>query len=230
MSVRQRLMSCLGAVLLLACTETPYSFFQLPPGSSTGGSVATGGDALGSGGAGASGGTGATGGLSSGGSLGLGGEPGVEACESVVDPTRTTIQLRTASGLCVTTGDYAPLLGEDAFAVVLRACKGEVGQRWTLEEMEYGAIVFTSEAVLLNLDVRFAASDDGTPAVLYTPHRLYNQRFVELSAEAGTFKLQPLHTPTKCLSERTSGLELWPCDPDGTDQVFEIIACDAVSP
>jgi hypothetical protein len=161
-----------------------------------------------------------------GGDLGMGGEPATSNCQSVLEPTRTAVQLETSSGLCVSLGQYAPLLGEVAFAVVLDECTGALGQRWTLEEMENGAIVFSSEAVVLNLDVRFAAADDATPVVLYTPHRLYNQRFVRVTSEDGTFKLSPLHATTKCLSERGSGLELWPCDAIADDQEFEIIACD----
>lgn len=234
MPVRQLLMGCLGATFALACTETPYSFFQQPPPVGSGGLEATGGAPAASGGtssgSGGSGGVVGSGGLGSGGSLGLGGAPAGDACESSVDPTRTAIQLRASSGLCVSVGGYAPLLGEEAFAVVLRECVGAVSQRWTLEEMEYGSLVFSSENVQLNLDVRFAASEDGTPAVLYTPHRLYNQRFVPLSEEGGSFKLSPLHTPDKCMSERAAGLELWPCDPAATDQTFDIITCDAITP
>jgi len=226
--VRLRLTLALGGALLLACTETPYSFFPIvAPPAGTGG-VASGGATSG-GGPSASGGVGATGGSASGGTIGQAGAPPTDDCVSVVDPVRTTIQLKAPSGLCVTAGSYAPLLGEVSYAVVMQECAGQLGQRWTLEEMEYGALVFANEAVRLNLDVRFAASDDGTPAVLFTPHRLYNQRFVQLSGEGGTFKLSPLHTPEKCLSERGVGLELWPCEPTLTDQTFEIIACDATA-
>lgn len=216
------------SVLALGCTETPYSFFPITAPPSGSGGAATGGGA-GSGGAlSASGG--AAGGSDSGGSLGQGGEGPTDACTSVVDAARTTVQLRAASGSCVSAGGYAPLLGEVSFAVVMQDCAGNLGQRWTIEEMEYGAIVFANEAVVLNLDVQFAASDDGTPAVLFTQHRLYNQRFVQLSQPGGTFKLSPLHTPDKCMSERGAGLELWPCDDAATDQTFEIVACDAVTP
>lgn len=219
----------LAGALLLGCTETPYSFFPIiAPPAGSGGDPS--GGATGSGGSGSSsGGMPASGGADSGGSIGQGGEAPTDECQSAVDPARTTVQLRAASGLCVTAGSYAPLLGEAAFAVVLLPCAGELGQRWTIEQMEYGAIVFANEAVILNLDVRFAASDDGTPAVLYTQHRLYNQRFVQLSQEAGTFKLSPLHTPDKCMSERGAGLELWPCDDAVADQTFEILRCDDVA-
>jgi len=228
MTVRRESVFGLGAIFALACTETPYSFFPLPaPTPGTGGTVATGGGTV-TGGA-SSGGSPAAGGAESGGSLGQGGDQPMTDCTSMADPTRTTIQLRASSGRCVSAGDYAPLLGEVSFAVVMRECAGELGQLWTLEEMEYGALVFANELVTLNLDVRFAASDDGTPAVLFTQHRLYNQRFVQLSQEAGTFKLSPLHTPDKCMSERGAGLELWPCETAVTDQTFEIIACDATS-
>jgi hypothetical protein len=225
MSVRVHLAIGFGALLALACTETPYPFFPLTagPNSLSGGAPAVGAGGMPGVGASSSGGVPNVG---SGGTLGQGGEAPVTDCRSLIDPTRETIQLRTATGLCVSTGEYTPLLGEVSFAVVLQECQGTLGQRWTIEEMEYGAIVFASEAVVLNLDVRFAAADDGTPVVLYTPHRLYNQRFVQVSAEGGTFKLSPLHATTKCLSERGAGLELWPCDDAATDQTFEIVACD----
>lgn len=213
--------------LALGCTETPYSFFPLgPPAAGVGGGVGTGGGAGSGGEVAASGGTGA---VDSGGSLGQGGEAPMDDCTSVVDTSRTAVLLRTAGGLCVSAGSYAPLLGEVSFAVVLQECTGRLAQRWTIEEMEYGAKVFVNEAVVLNLDVQFAASDDGTPAVLYTRHRLYNQRFVELSQGDGTFKLSPLHTPDKCMSERAAGLQLWPCDEASTTQTFEVAACDAVT-
>lgn len=227
MRLRFTLALLAGSALLSACTETPYSFFPVsspPPG--TGGTVASGGAAAVGG---ASGGTLAAGGSPSGGMVGQAGAAPTDDCVSVVDSAQTTIQLKAPSGLCVTAGSYAPLLGEVSYAVVMQECAGQLGQRWTIEEMEYGALVFANEAVRLNLDVRFAASDDGTPAVLFTQHKLYNQRFVQLAGQAGTFKLSPLHTPDKCLSERGVGLELWPCDPAVTDQLFEVIACDAAA-
>jgi len=224
MRVRRWLLGGFGAFALcaLACTETPYQFFpQSGPGPSSGGAQGSGTGGL----------TGGSGGVpaGAGGALGMGGDLAASDCQSVLEPTRTAYQLQTSSGRCVSLGEYAPLLGEVAFAVVIDECTGALGQRWTMEAMEYGAIVFSSEGVVLNLDVRFAASDDGTPVVLYTPHRLYNQRFVQITAEDGTFTLSPLHAQTKCLSERGNGLELWPCDAAATDQTFELIACDAGS-
>ncbi len=122
--------------------------------------------------------------------------------------------------LCVAQGIYSPLLGDPAYATALLPCEKSLAQLWKISVMDDGALEFRNQAVDLNLDVRFAASDDGTPTVLFTPHQLYNQRFTVLEGQDGTFKLSPLHAPTKCITRQDDTLLLLPCEGESSDQSF----------
>jgi hypothetical protein len=92
-----------------------------------------------------------------------------------------------------------------------------------------------------NLDIRLAATADGTTAVLYEPHHLYNQRFfvrsgpgagTEATPTGGERWIAPRHADTKCLTalpEASSGqqVQIWPCDGLRVDQrwTFERWVC-----
>lgn len=231
------LAAVLFVVLLDACTETPYSFFQVPPPPSTDSDSDSGSDSSSDSGTGSGNAPGAGGSLpppaASGGEegdppLGQGGDGAVAPprCESRIDPERETVRLSlVASGHCVAMGAYAPLFGGESYLVDLSDCSGDVLQLWTVLEMESGARVFQSEASGFNLDVRFSSPESGTPTVLYTAHMNYNQRFSPLPVSGG-FKLSPLHALDKCLSERDGALALWPCDDLAEDQKFSLLSCE----
>jgi hypothetical protein len=130
------------------------------------------------------------------------------------------------SELCVSQGAYAPLRGQTSYATTLVECSESVAQMWALNQLDDRVLEIRNEAVDLNLDVRFAASDDATPIVLFDPHLLYNQQFSVLEGDAaGSFKLAPLHAPTKCLTEADGSLILLPCEQGLDAQSFRRTAC-----
>jgi hypothetical protein len=127
------------------------------------------------------------------------------------------------SGLCFALGRSYPLVNDPAFLIALVQCDSDEKELWALHSMDPG-IAFENVSSGFNLDVQFAATDDGTPFVLFEPHQLYNQRFEQLEAEGG-FALSPLHAPGKCLTEHEGKLALLPCDPVNSNQTIRILEC-----
>lgn len=199
--------------LVGACAETPYPFF-VEEGSG-GGSACVGTTCSTGGGAGADGDF-----------PGEGVEPPGPACESASDPALVVEKLELLTGMCLAAGAPTLIAGSPGYELALVSCADAVEQGWTVRSQEMG-LEIRSESVGYNLDVRFAASSDGTPIVLYSPHRLYNQLFMIQAAFSGVFRLAPLHAPTQCLSQRGDRLELWPCatTETGIDQLFRRTSC-----
>lgn len=215
-----------------------------PPGdcggdSSGGGSRPTvGGSGSETGGA-LTGGTGSTvetGGAPSGGaepgSGGLGGAPSLELGPNCESPKRDSIVERlehAVSGLCLLPGTYALLLGDPSYEIELVECEESLDQSWTIKNLVdpdgLEGLEFRNEQVNLNLDVRFAATTDDTPIMLFPPRRFYNQRFLPIEGEEDTFKLAPLHALTKCVTEVDGSLVLLPCRAGLDEQSFRRLNC-----
>ncbi len=223
------------ALGLPACSETPYDLIGDPAAfATTGGSKGDGdGDGDGDGEPAKTGGTGAGG--SSTGGFGQGGEdsgfssPG---CEAARDPRLTVERIVSVpSGFCIAQGGPILLASQPGFEAVLQECDALRWQHWTMLAGEQGYLEIQNENARMNLDVKYAATDDGTPAVLFAPHLLYNQLFSLRPVTTDTFQLAPRHVPGKCLEARGTELEIWPCDNTKLEQTFQRIACeDSVSP
>ena len=177
----------------------------------------------------------ASGGMGGAGSLSIG-----DDCES---PFRDVILERlqlAVSGLCVEVGDWAPLLLDDdtwapSYRTALTTCRESLRQSWAIQLLsgddgQGEGYEFRNESTNLNLDVRFASPNEGTPIVLYQPHRLYNQRFTLKAGQNGTFKLSPLHAPEMCLAEVEASLELAPCTVGFNEQSFRRVGCRDAPP
>lgn len=150
-----------------------------------------------------------------------------ETCTSELDPDLETTRLvLEASGQCVGAGAATTLGNDPAYLMEVGTCDGSGAQLWTLMLDETGLLEVRNEMTNFNLDVRFASSEDGTPAILYRAHQLYNQRFLQRPTASGeSYRLEARHAADKCLSYRVGRIELWPCDPTADDQLFRTESC-----
>ncbi len=226
------------ACCALGCSQTGIELI-LPEAS-----VSTGGGG-GSGGAGVEGGSGGggSGGFDAGmpdagdGGDGLGGGNGQLDCEhglsEVVDGY---VRIRNvATGLCLGQGAAIEVGGEPAYEVLLVECSGP-SRLWMLtatgSEPPGGGPGSPSYQVQnvpieMNLDMQYAGTADGTPAVLFRPHQLDNQRFYFLPLPGGGFWMSPGNVPfggvPKCLRENGSGVDLRPCVAGDDREAFEVL-------
>lgn len=191
----------------------------------------------------ASGGTGA--GNETGGSLGEGGQGVVDGCSAVDELYRVR---QSESDLCLQKGPTTRVGGALAFQVELAPCTSAIEQLWALlPQTDAEAYEFRHVETGYNLDIRFASSADGTIAILFEPHQLYelyNQRFFVRSGPAagsedelvgGPRWLAPRHVDYKCLTYLPGAAEgtvvqIWPCAADATAQRWEIEAAGCPSP
>jgi hypothetical protein len=103
-------------------------------------------------------------------------------------------------------------------------CEPIDGQRWQLIASELGSFQFRNVATAFNLDIQFSSSDSGTLAVLFSPHELYNQRFVLRERIGSAFEVSPLHARLQCLTLRDSLVAIWPCNIDDAGQAWSPLA------
>lgn len=139
-----------------------------------------------------------------------------------------------SSATCLARGDATTVAQSPAFEVDLAPCDDSEDQAWSVLPSA-GAYELRNVATDHNLDIRLAATADGTTAVLYVPHQLYNQRFFVREGPAPGFAplvggerwLAPRHAELQCLTfvptaAPGSRLQLWPCDGARDDQKWEL--------
>lgn len=222
-----------AALVIFACSETPFSFFDFgdpafPPGSGgTGASCA--GETCASGGTlGASGGLGGVAAAPSSGSAPSEGGAPPEPTDACLLPGTTLRAERiqvTDNNLCFSRGAFQLLLGEPSYAIKLAECSSDPAQIWVLTELSPKVFEARNYSVNLNLDTQFGAVDAGTPVDLYTPHQLYNQRFVVTELDDDTFKLSPLNAIAQCVSAWDGALMLRSCEGSLPGQSFRRLEC-----
>lgn len=213
----------LSAGATLGCSDTPLDLIWAnQPGG--GAPPASGGNTSEAGAGNASGGN----------AGGQGGEP-AQPVDPCVDEGENLFLVQEAVGnRCLRSGPETTVAGELAHTVVAAPCDGSAREVWSLRASS-GAYEFRNLAQAANLDIRLAATGDGTSAVLYVPHQLYNQRFfVRGGASLGTELppgdsrlLAPRHVDSKCLTYvpgATSGeqVQIWPCDELRGDQRWNL--------
>jgi hypothetical protein len=194
------------------------------------------------GGAGGFGGSAPDGGLSGGGSGGadsgppdagegggLGGGSGELDCsngQSEVSPGYVRIR-NVATGLCLGQGDAIEVGGEPAFEVLLVECMADPSQLWRLSATVADSYFVQNVPIEMNLDMQYAGTADGTPAVLFSAHQLDNQRFYFPPLPGGGFWMSPANVPfggvPKCLRENGSGVELRPCVAGDEREAFQVL-------
>lgn len=212
---------CGLAALAVACTDTPIDLIWAehptdPEPSGTGGATSSGGSASAGGESAAEGGQGG-------------------AIEPCAGGGADHYQLRSGE-LCLGQGDPTTIAGEPAYRVGLAPCDDSAVHVWSVRGSG-PAYEFRQIAVAHNLDVRLAATGDGTTLVLYEPHQLYNQRFFVRSGPApgtdaelsgGARWLAPQHVDSKCITvfpdlPPGSQVQIWPCDESWEEQKLELV-------
>lgn len=215
---------------MCACSEKPLDLIWA---DASDGGAPSGGSDTGPDGSGASdvgGDTGGRAGVAGGGAIG--------GCDS--DENHYLVR-QNQSDLCLQKGAPTTVGGAPAFRTQIARCVSSLEQLWTLlPQADADAYEFRHVETGNNLDIRFAASADGTIAILFEPHQvyeLYNQRFFVRSGPAagtegelvgGPRWLAPRHVDSKCLTHLPDAVEdtevqIWPCAADDPDQLWEIV-------
>jgi hypothetical protein len=194
------LISC--ASVLAACGETPLDVITAIPGSG--------------GNAGLDGGSGS-----------LGDAP-LEAgapCEALPMPIAGRYRVQQATSLrCLRAGEPTVLMGNPGYRVALdESCSSDPAGVWDLIVAGPQRYQFQNVGVDMNLDIQFAATSNGTPAVLYAPTMLRNQQFIFRSLGSSRFELAAAHAFAQCLAERVPQPEIWPCNPNDTTMIWQLI-------
>jgi hypothetical protein len=223
----------LSALCALGCSQTGIDLILKetsdPVGGGAGGS-GTGGVGGTAGTAGSAGSAGMDAGSSEGGDgSGAGGDSGELDCTNGLSEVEAGfVRIRNvATNLCLAQGDATEVGGEPAYEAVLAECSGVASQLWQLRVAVPQSYEVRNVAVAMNLDMQYAGTADGTPAVLFRPLLLDNQRFYFLSLPGSGFWMSPGNVPPggvpKCLRENTTGLDLRPCVAGDQSEAFEVL-------
>lgn len=208
------------APVVLGCGETTYDLYeQVDPGlgTSSGGALlsASGGDTNQA--------------APDGGSDGIGGDGSTDVpveCQASRDPSLTLVRLLAVDrNLCVAQGPATTFLEQPGYEIALGPCTEDASQYWTVRGLSNGSWELRNEGTAMNLDINYSNTADGTPVVLFTPHRLENQRFFILPGSGEAFLLAPDNAPWQCVEARDDSLEIWPCDAQNPAQNFKQISC-----
>lgn len=200
-------------VLSLGCGETTYDLYEeLVPGVD----LSSGGTQSG----GASSQEEATGGRD-----GTGGAAPND-CQASRDASLVLVRVRNvASDLCISQGPATLFLESPGYETTLRDCAEDIAQYFTVRGLSDGSWELRNEGSAMNLDINYSNTTDGTPVVLFTPHRLDNQRFYIVPGSSESFLLAPDNAPSKCVEARDGALGIWPCDAANPAQNFQQLGC-----
>lgn len=239
------LKAVLCACGFFGCSQTGFELIWAERTDATGGTDG-GGDggnppAMAGGTAGTTGGGGGAGGLDPGpppgggsgdqdnGETGAGGMPSGPDCSSGMDDVELGyVRLRhVGSGLCLAQGEAIEVGGEPAFEVVLAECSGAAGQLWLLQAALAQSYGVWNVGAQMTLDMQYAGTADGTPAVLFRKVGLDNQRFYFRARPEGGFWISPGNVlpggSLKCLKESATGVDLRPCVASDPSEVFVVL-------
>ncbi len=138
-----------------------------------------------------------------------------------VGPGLVRIRQRS-SELCLGRAGPITIAGDPAFDVALAVCSDDL-QSWRLIAADFALFNARHVSTEYNLDIKFAATSDGTPAVLYPPHQLYNQRFAFDPRDDGALSIAPRNVPAKCLTQVGLEAQIFPCEPADPAQAWELL-------
>lgn len=180
---------------------------------------------------GASGDAGATNGDAGG--AGVGGAPGDAEAAAWPPPCPAAIGLvvagtyyvqRATHERCLTAGAAGTLENAPMFELDVTTCAGSRAQTWRLTAQTSPSFTVNSVTSGFNLDIRFGGANSGTPALLFSPHQLDNQRFQFRPRRDRVFEVAPVHAPLQCLTDLGAEAQIWPCDPTDPRQDWQLLA------
>lgn len=195
-----------GAAVLLGCTGTPLEVIAAEPGAADA-AVDAAGDAA------------------------LDAAPGTECADGLATVQAGRYQVRhAATQRCLTAGPPIVVAGATANSVTLTACSDQPGSSWDIIALSDGAFHARNVALRWNLDIEQGFTEDGTRAVLFTPHQLDNQRFRLRFRRPRIFEIEPVHAPTRCLTGGELESSIWPCDADDARQDWLLVPPSCETP
>ncbi len=215
---------------LAACAETPLDLVW-----KEGSDLPSGGGVSGHGAGGATSGGDSGGETGSDGGAASGGAP--ISCDEANQ--KYYVMRLLANDSCLQRGAPTPVGDAEGHLIELAPCTNGLEQLWTLLPQEdANAYEFRHAETGDNLDIRYASAADGTIAILFEPHpvyELYNQRFfIREEPAAGTEGelvggprwVAPRHVDFKCLTYvpgiEGAEVQIWTCGADQVNQRWEI--------
>jgi hypothetical protein len=131
------------------------------------------------------------------------------------------------TGQCLAVGGSTTVLGNPAFDTAMADDCLVAGEVWQLipSASLQGAFEVRSLQQAYNLDIEMAQTADGTPAILFSPTSLANQRFYFAARRTGVFALVPAHirSPFSCVSSAPPFPAIFKCDVTLADQEWQLI-------
>jgi hypothetical protein len=129
---------------------------------------------------------------------------------------------------CLGVGPATTVFGNPAFETAFGDCS-EPTQAWDLSA-QAGANVFSFKNVISedSLDVRMAATQSGTPVILYAATGLANQQFAVHTRGASYVELRPQHASSSCVGVAGSSAQIAPCAPSDSTQTWQLERVDCL--
>jgi hypothetical protein len=133
------------------------------------------------------------------------------------------------SGLCLGIGDPTTVFGNPGFQTTLVAGCTLPGQVWDLSATGAEG-VFTLKNVISgdNLDVRMAATQNGTAVIAYPATGLDNQEFEARALGSASFELRPQHVSTSCVVAVGLSAQISTCALNDANQAWQIERADCL--
>lgn len=140
-------------------------------------------------------------------------------------------RVRQANSLrCLRAGDPTLLMGALGYLAAMDENCGDDDPDllWDVIPAAPGRFEFRNVGVGMNLDIRYAGTANGTPAVLYPSTTLRNQQFFVQTLAPARFALQAAHASLQCFAERLPQPEIWTCDAEDPSQAWQLVpeSCD----
>ena len=133
------------------------------------------------------------------------------------------------NGQCLGAGSPTTVFGNPAFETDFAADCTLPAQAWDLSPA--GALsVFSFKNVgsADDLDVRMAATQSGTPVIVYPATGLDNQKFEARARSGSTYELRPQHATASCVLATVLTAQIAPCAPNDSAQAWQIERSDCL--
>jgi hypothetical protein len=145
-------------------------------------------------------------------------------------PASGRFVLRSAlSDSCLGSGEPTTVFGNPAFDTRFDADCSAPAQEWDLSATgSTGVFAFKNVGSAYNLDVRMAATQNGTPVIVYASTGLANQQFEARPRGSSTYELRPQHAPTSCVGASMPGAQISICSASDTSQAWQFERSDCL--
>jgi Ricin-type beta-trefoil lectin domain-like len=133
------------------------------------------------------------------------------------------------NGSCLGSGEPTTVFGNPAFDTRFDVDCSAPAQAWDLSAVgSAGVFTFKNVGSADNLDVKMAATQNGTLVIVYAPTGLANQQFEARSRSGSSYELRPQHAPASCVGANTPGAQISICSANDTSQVWQFERSDCL--